>query len=108
MTVTVWPATSTVPVRDGRTCLRPQPRGPGPVPAAPWATVIHGTLLIAVQGHAAAVATETVVAPPEGPGEKLFGEMAKVQPSDCVIAKRRPAATIVPVRGGPVPARRRR
>ena len=103
-TVTACPATSTVPVRGGPDVASTTSRAaPGPAPVAPWATVTHGTLLTAVHGHAAAVATETVVAPPEGPGAKLFGEMAKVQPSDCVIAKRSPAATIVPVRGGPVP-----
>ena len=67
--VTDCPATSTVPVRDGPDVASTTSRTvPGPVPDAPCGTVIHGTLLIAVQGHALPVVTAIVVEPPAAPG----------------------------------------
>jgi hypothetical protein len=76
LTVNVWPAMVTVPVRSflpgGAAAL--YPTVPLPVPLAPDVTVIQFSLLLAVQAQPLAVETETdpVLAPKI---ETLAGEI---------------------------------
>jgi hypothetical protein len=74
---------------------------PEPDPLAPWATLAHGTLLAAVHGQPAPLATETFVVPPPASGLNVDGVIEYVQPCDCVTENRWPPAVIVPVRGEP-------
>jgi hypothetical protein len=61
VTVKVWPATVSVPVRalDDEFAVTEKLTDPLPVPVAPVVTVIHAALLLAVQVHAPAVLTPT-------------------------------------------------
>jgi hypothetical protein len=65
-TVTVWPATITIPVRDWALLLAAivRPTLPEPVPELPEGTVIQPTLLVALHGQTSWVFTETLLRPP--------------------------------------------
>jgi hypothetical protein len=65
-------------------------------------TVIHSTLLAAVHGHPAAVATVTLPAEPVAAALWVVAFVEYVHPSDCVTLNRWPAIVSVPARGGPV------
>jgi hypothetical protein len=66
LTVKTRPATVMVPVRSDAPVLAAalKPTVPLAVPLAPLVTVIHETVLAAVQPHPAAAATVTVPVPP--------------------------------------------
>ena len=78
-----------------------------PVPLVlvpPAVIVIQSTGLVAVHVHPAVVVTATLPVPPSGPVWYAAGMSEYEHPCDCVIAKRRPATVITPVRGGPAVA----
>src|SRR4051812_24395089 len=101
-TVTVWPATVSVPVLDAplvaATLNATEPR---PVPLAPAVTVIHGSREAAVQAQPLSVPTLTVRVPPAASMVCVSGVTSKAQPGDCVTVKVSPAIVAVPVRVGP-------
>jgi hypothetical protein len=101
-TVTVWPATTSVPVRDGPVVASTaRLTEPDPLPLAPDVSEIHGALLVAVQPQPAAAPTLTSSGPPLAPVVRLSGDTSKLQPGDCVTVKDCPATVTVPVRDGP-------
>jgi hypothetical protein len=77
VSVTLCPATSTVPVRVGplvgSTTIR---AAPGPAPVVPSVTRAQSTLLAAVHGHPAPVVTAMVVVPPDAPVPYASGDAA--------------------------------
>jgi hypothetical protein len=80
VTVNTCPAITAVPVRSGP-CVGAtlNATGPGPAPVD-GLTVIHGTLLAAVHGHAAAAATRTLPALPAAAAAWDVVLIAYVQP----------------------------
>jgi hypothetical protein len=52
---------------------------PPPEPEAPEVTVIHGTLLTAVQGQPPGAPTDTLTVPPASPGEADVGPIVYEQ-----------------------------
>src|SRR5262245_50662678 len=64
LTVTVWPATVSVPVRVPLAAATLNVTAPLPVPLAPDVTVMKSDWLAAVQAHEASVVTLTVNVPP--------------------------------------------
>ena len=102
VTVTVCPATVSVPERAGPVVAATENETvPAPLPPPPDAIVSHGASLLAVHAQPAPVATVTVRVPPAGSAEWLSGATSKVQPADCVTLKICPATLSVPARGGP-------
>lgn len=102
MTVNVCPAIVSVPLRDGPAVGATfTPTLPEPLPADD-VSVSHSSLLDAIQGHPALVATVTCCEPPDRDTANVDGEIAYAQPSDCVMLKWTPAMVSVPARGGPV------
>jgi hypothetical protein len=85
-TVNVAPAIVSVPVRAAPVlAATSKPTDPFPLPLAPDVTVIHCTLLPAVQVQPDVVVTLT--GPPRPPIDDtdwLEGEMAKEQPAACI------------------------
>jgi hypothetical protein len=103
VTVMVCPAIVSVPERDGPSVAAiVNVTLPDPFPLAPDVSVIHGTLLTALQAHPAAAATFTDRAPPEGSAANVSGATSKLHPGDCVTVKSWPATVNVPVRDGPL------
>jgi hypothetical protein len=100
--VKVWPAIVAVPLRDSlvfvatSNCTLPLP-----VPLAPDDTRIHASLLCAIHVQSGAVAIEAVTVCPAMPTSLVAGEIVYVQPLACSTVNVRPAAVIVPARGGP-------
>jgi len=80
VTVTVWPATVTVPVREAPPLLSAtlKPAVPLPVTGIPDASVIQPTLLAAVHAHVLPVVTVTASAPAEELRDWLVGDALKV------------------------------
>jgi hypothetical protein len=72
---------------------------PFPLPLAPALTVIHDTLLAAVQAQPAPAVTLTVVVPPPASTVADAGVMAKAQPASWVTVTCWPAIVTAPVRG---------
>ena len=101
LTLTVRPATDTVPLRAGPVFTSTATRTvPVPVPAA-GCTESQGRALDAVQVHAGPVVTWTSKRAP-GTGEtSASGETANVQAAAWVMVTGLPAIVSTPVRGGP-------
>jgi hypothetical protein len=80
VTVKVWPATVSVPVRDEVDVLAATVNAtvPLPLPEAPLVTVIHAALLVAVQAQPLVVVTATVELSPAAGEFQLAGAMEKV------------------------------
>jgi hypothetical protein len=76
MTVNVFPAMVTVPVRCEDTVLTATAMAtdPEPVPLAPEVTVIHVALLVAVHAQPLVVVTEVVAGPPPAATEADVGD----------------------------------
>jgi hypothetical protein len=68
------------------------------VPLDPAVTVIHVTLLTAVQPHAAPDVTVSVAAPPAAGAVGAKGDTVNVQAGSCVTVTDCPATVSVPVR----------
>ena len=65
VTVTVWPAITSVPVRDAPVFSEiVRLTMPSPVPFAPTEMAIHAALDVAVHAHPVVVVTATDVVPP--------------------------------------------
>jgi hypothetical protein len=101
VTVTVWPATVAVPVREPVLVLAATVNvtAPTPLPDA-GPTVIHAAPLDAVQPHSDGLVTITDVLPAPAPADSVVGETENVQPMPaCVTVTDWPATVAVPVRG---------
>ena len=99
------PAIVSVPERDGPVVgATAKLTAPFPLPLAPDAIVIHGSLLAAVQVHPVPAVTATAPAAPEAGTFCVSGAIANVQPCPWTTVTVRPATTRVPVRDGPVTA----
>ena len=101
VTVKVWPAIVTVPVRlvDPVFAATLSETVPLPLPDAPAVTVIHASLLTAVQAQADVAVTVTLTLPPPEVADWLAGEMLKEHAAAaCVTAKDWPPAVIVALR----------
>ena len=72
-TVTVWPATVTVPVRDPLFGAITNSVLPLPLPETPLVTVIQVAFVVTVQVQPAPTATVTLRVPPGGPTLKEVG-----------------------------------
>jgi hypothetical protein len=83
VTVTVWPATVTVPVREAPPLLSAtlNPAVPLPVTLLPDVSVIQLALLVAVHAHVLPVVALTVSVPAVAPKDWLVGDALKVQPA---------------------------
>jgi hypothetical protein len=81
VTVNVWPATVSVPVRDAVDVLAAttKPTTPFPLPDAPLPIVIQETLLVAVQAQPLADVTDTVALSPAAGEFQLAGAIENVQ-----------------------------
>ena len=102
VTVTVRPATVSVPVRTGPLIAAAlYCTSPSPVPVLPEVTVNHEALAEAAQLHPAPAVTAILPVPPAAGTDALSGETAYVQPAVCVIVTRCPAIVTVPERLGP-------
>jgi len=82
VTVTVWPATVTVPVREAPPLLSAtlKPAVPLPVTLLPDVSVIQPALLAVVHAHVLLVVALTVSVPAVAPKDWLVGDTVKVQP----------------------------
>jgi hypothetical protein len=101
VTVTVWPAIVTVPVRVTMSGLLAtlNDTDPAPVPLAPDAIVIHGTELLAVHAQLPAVLTVTVLNADVAVSEMLVCDTTAAHVgAACVTVYIRPPMVIVPVR----------
>ena len=105
VTLKVWPATVTGPVRDVPSMLAATLNDtvPLPVPVAPAVTVIQLALLVAVRAQPVVPVTVTVATPPAAltlvlADERLKGPQAA---ANCVTLKVCPPMVTVPVRGVP-------
>jgi hypothetical protein len=102
VTVTVWPATVSVPDRFGPVAAATaNVTVPDPLPLAPEVIVIHGCALEAVHAQPAPPLTFTVRVPPEASTLCESGDTSNVHPGDCVTVTALPAIVSVPVRDGP-------
>jgi hypothetical protein len=104
LTVTVVPATVSVPVRGA-----PVPFAsiapcttPSPLPEAPLVTVIQGTLLTAVQAHPVEAVTLIDPLPPAAGAFAEVGVTVNVQPDSWLMVTVRPATVTLPDLAGPV------
>jgi hypothetical protein len=81
VTVKVWPATVSVPVRDDVEVLAATVNAtePLPLPDAPLVTVIHAALLLAVQAQPLVVVTAIVELSPAAGEFQLAGAIENVQ-----------------------------
>lgn len=105
LTVKVRPAIVTVPERPGPFVPEiVRLTVPLPEPLAPDVTVIHETLLLAVQAQPVPAVTETLPLPPEAGTDCVSGAIANEQPLPCVTATVWPATISVPDRLGPAAA----
>lgn len=104
-TVTVRPATVSVPVRAVVAVLASALKVtlPLPEPEAPAVTRSHDALAAAVQAQPAEVATSTVLVSPAAATDTVVVERVYVHSgAACEIVKVLPAIAIVPVRAAPV------
>jgi hypothetical protein len=102
-TVTVRPATVTMPVRPGpMLAANARSTAPFPVPPAVPVIPIQPALLAAVHAHDAAAATSTRAPPPLAAAAMFSGDTANEQPVSCDTVNVCPAIITVPLRGGPV------
>lgn len=103
VTVTVRPATVTIPVRAGPV-LAAKVRSTAPLPDPPAlpAIAIHATVLAAVHAHDAAAVTSTRAPPPPAPGAMFSGDTTNEQPVSCDTVNVCPAIVAMPERGAPV------
>jgi hypothetical protein len=104
VTVTVWPATVSVPVRVDEPPLAATSYEtvPLPDPLDPDVIVIHDALLVAVQLQPAAVVTSTLALPPLGGMLWEVGDAPKTQGAASVMVIVWPATVSVPVLAVPV------
>ena len=107
VTVNVWPAIVSVPVRSAPVFAAiVKSTDPLPVPLAPDVIVNHAALLTAVHAQPAVVVTVTVVpGPPAAPIDWLVGAIVYAQAGGaaaCVTVNVWPAIVSVPVRSAPV------
>jgi hypothetical protein len=80
VTVKVWPAIVTVPVRSAPVfAVRLRRTDPFPVPVAPDVTVMNAALLVAVHAQPAPAVTVTVPWAAAGPMFASVGEIEYVQ-----------------------------
>ena len=101
VTVTVRPATVSVPVRWAVEVLVAalNVTVPFPLPLAPPVTVSQAALLVAVHAHPVPLVTAVVNAPPAEVSVRDVGETVKVQPAPlCVTVTVLPATVSVPTR----------
>jgi hypothetical protein len=101
VTVTVWPATVRVPLREVVVVLAAALKVtvPLPLPLAPAVTVIQAALLAAVQAQPAGIVTATEpVAPPVATLCESGATVAEQVTPGCVTVKVWPATVRVPVR----------
>ena len=98
-TVTVRPATVTIPVRAGPVlAARVRSTAPFPVPpAVPGA--IHAAVLAAVHAHDAPAETSIRAPPPPAPDTMFSGDTTNEQPLSCDTVNVCPAISAVPERG---------
>jgi hypothetical protein len=103
LTVNVWPAIVTVPLRATPVVFAATDSAtvPLPVPEPPLVIVIHGTLGVAVHGQPELVVTTVKAAPPAAGTDCDDGAMAKLH-APCVTVNVWPATVTVPVRAAPV------
>ena len=101
VTVKVWPAIVSVPLRPVVNVLGSALNAtlPAPLPTAPDVTVNHETLLVAVQSQSVAALTAVDPVPPEKGTDCDAGEIVNVQETPvCVALNVCPAIVAVPVR----------
>jgi hypothetical protein len=86
VTVNVWPAIVSVPVRDNAEVFAPTPyvTVPSPLPFAPLATDSHDVFVVAVQVHPALAVTVTV--PVVASDELKLAEVGEIENEHCVPA----------------------
>src|SRR5215203_1735641 len=93
VTVNVWPAIVSVPVRAAPALTAMvKPTDPLPLPPGPEVIDAQETLLTAVHAQPASAVTWTVAASPSGPDDRLVGAIANVQavaPCPCCVMVRR-------------------
>ena len=102
VTVTVWPATVSVPVRGDVAVLAAmaKPTVPFPLPLAPDVMLSQEALLVAVHVHPVAAVTLLLLELALAPGLSDVGETVYVQATPaCVTVTVWPATVSVPVRG---------
>jgi hypothetical protein len=102
--VKVWPAIVIVPERFAPVVFASTVNCtvPDPVPEAPLVTVIHGALLVAVQGQPPLAVTATVALPPPTTKGCVDGAIVNVHPPSWFTVTVRPPIVAVPLRTGPV------
>ena len=99
-TVTVRPATVTIPVRaDPVLAAKVRSMAPFPVPPAVPTITIHAALLAAVHAHDAAAPTSTRAPPPPAADAMFSGDTTNEQPVSCDTVNVCPAIVAVPERG---------
>ncbi len=101
VTVTVWPATVSVPTRWAVDVLAVALKVtvPLPLPLAPPVTASQAALLVAVHAHSVPLVTAVVDAPPAEVIVRDVGETVLVQPVPlCVTVTVWPATVSVPTR----------
>jgi hypothetical protein len=105
VTVKVWPAMITVPVREVPAVLAAtlRPTVPLPVPLAPEVTVIHDALLVADRAQPVVPLTETLTPPPPAATVVLVGDSPNAPQAAAawMTVKVLPAMVSVPVRDVP-------
>src|SRR4051812_5831520 len=105
LTVTVRPATVSVPERAGPLVAAALMfTVPLPEPLAPDAIVIHDAWLAAVHAHPEPEVTLTLELPPDEATDSVCGATVNVQPADCTTVTVCPATVSVPVLAPPVVA----
>jgi hypothetical protein len=104
VTVNVWPAIVTVPVRAFPVlAFARMATVPLPVPDAPLVTVSHCAFAAAVHAQVEPVATVTDSVPPFAATAPLVGEISYAQAgAACVTVNAWPAIDTVPLRDGPL------
>ena len=103
ITVTVTPATVSVPERPSALVLAAAVKStlPLPAPVPPLVTVNQAALLTAVQEQPSPTVTATLLLPPAAAIDRLAGETAYVHVADvpaCVIVNAWPPMVMLPVR----------
>jgi hypothetical protein len=104
VTVSVWPAIASVPVRAGPAFAATLAfTDPAPLPLAPAVMAIHEALLVADHAQLPEADTETSMAPPAAPTDWLVGPIEYEQAAAAwVTVNVWPATVSVPVRAVPV------
>jgi hypothetical protein len=107
LTLTVFPATVSDPVRAAAVALAATWKVTAPLPEvlgpAPLVTEIHaGELLAAVQEQPAGIVTDTLRVPPELSNDSVVDDTVDVQvAASCVTFRSLPPMAIVPLRAVP-------